>query len=105
MKTIELKRMEDADFILDWKIQMLALMRRPLSNEQGMDIEEVRKSIRVIEALEKANGWVKLEDADYEHLKRKVVGARWAIAHPFVIQLVDDVNNAVTVIPDAPKDN
>ena len=65
----------------------------------------MRKSIRVIDALEavRPGEWVDLEDADYEHLKQKVHAMQWGTAHKFILQFVDDVDNAPIVKkPDAP---
>lgn len=99
MKTLELKILSDSDnFKLDYHSQLLACVRAPMG-ERGMDIEEMRKSIRVMDVLEKSESgkWIDLEDADYEHLKQKVGAMRWTMAHRFIVQFVDDVNNAPAV--------
>ncbi len=101
MKTIELKVLKEGEFTIDYRAQLLSCVRVPMASERGMDIEEMRKSIRVIEALEKPTldelknqNWVDFEDADYEHLKQKVSAMRWNLAHRFIVQFVDDVNAA-----------
>ena len=97
MKTIELKQLKKDDFKLGYREQLLACVRAPLAGERGMDVEEMRKSIRIIEALEKTKpgDWLDLEDADYEHLKQKVAAMRWNFAHQLIVQFVDDVNAAI----------
>ena len=96
MKTIELKvipapRVDGTNGQIDYKAQLALILRAPIDVRGGMDIEEVRKSNRVLDALEKADKVLKLEDADYEFLGTKVRSARFAIASKAIEQFVDDV--------------
>jgi hypothetical protein len=68
-----------------------AVIRRPLNPQAGADIAEMRQSIRVLDALEKANGTLELEDADYQHLKTKLTAMPWNVIDRRIVQLIDDV--------------
>jgi hypothetical protein len=75
--------------------QILAeVVRRPLNSQAGASIEEMRQSIRVLDELETSNGVLELEDADYEHLKSKILAMPWGVIDRRIVQLVDDVLSA-----------
>ncbi len=106
MKTLELKVLKAQNAseplqILSYHAQALVCVRSPLDPRGGMDIEEMRLSLRVIDALLKAKEgeWVNLEDADMKHLQSKVGAMRWNIASSLLVQFVDDVRNAPDVAP------
>lgn len=92
MKKIDLKlipiQIGDKTSNLSYKEQLRELMRQPPA---AIDIEEVRRSLRVLEALDKSDDSLTLEDADYEHMKARVLSAKWQIVHPAIVQFVDDV--------------
>ncbi len=96
VKQIELKQVPTVSLdgkvgTLDYKESLILLARQPLSGERGMEIEEMRKSIRLLDALEAAEGSVSLEDADYEYLKQKVHAGRFARANRETFQFLRDV--------------
>jgi hypothetical protein len=71
------------------------VIRRPLDPQKGADIEEMRRGIRVMDAVEKSNGQVlELEDADWEHLKTKTLAMPWGFVDRRILQFVDDVQYA-----------
>jgi hypothetical protein len=70
------------------------VIRRPLNPQQGATIEEIRQSVRVLDALDAANGTLELEDADYEHLKQKTLAMPWNVIDRRLVQLVDEVLSA-----------
>ena len=93
MKTIALQVIP-GDFPLDYRQVLMDVLRRPSDPQQGIGLDEMRKSIRVMDALDMANGEVTLEDADYDHLRAKLLAMRWNTADRRIVQLVDDVSSA-----------
>ena len=95
MKHIELKTIEGMHDEKPLKIAYLDQLKAVMSVPQdgrSADLSEVRRSIRVLDALESCDGKVlNLEDADFEFLKQRVFAARWPIISPLVIQFVEDV--------------
>jgi len=71
------------------------VIRQPLDPRAGVTIAEMRQSIRVLDALESANGTLELEDADYEHLKAKIMAMPWAVVDRRILTLVDDVTGVM----------
>ena len=90
MRRITLR--EDGD--LRYADVLREVIRRPLDPKQGADITELRQSIRVLDVLEAANGTLELEDADYDHLKRKLEAMTWNVVDKRVLRLVDEVTSA-----------
>jgi hypothetical protein len=80
--------------VLDWSEAIRQVLRRPLDPQKGADIEELRRSIRVLDALEVANGTLELEDADWDHLCQKVRAMQWAFVDRRIVHLIDDVLDA-----------
>jgi hypothetical protein len=66
----------------------------PLDRTTGATIDEMRKGIRVLDALEHANGTLELEDADWDFLKTKVERIPWARVDRRFVQFYDDVMGA-----------
>jgi hypothetical protein len=95
MKRIPLKTLPDArigDIV--YQDVLREVVRRPLDPQKGADIPEMRQSIRVLDALESANGMLELEDSDYEHLKEKLLKMPWNVVDRRLVQLIDDVVGA-----------
>lgn len=69
-------------------------LRRPMDQQKGADITEMRASLRVLDALDSANGSLDLEDADYDHLKAKVIAMPWNVIDRRILTFIDDVTGA-----------
>jgi hypothetical protein len=93
MKSIELKRL-GPEPIVDYAEVLSNVIKRPLNPQAGADIAEMKQSLRVLDALEKANGVLELEDADWEHLKLKLRAQPWNVIDQRIVDLVDEVDNA-----------
>ena len=100
MKRIPLKKIpvttpDGKEDILDYKTMLELIVRNPGDpTKHGMDITEIRGSLRVLDALEKAEeDWVDFEDADYNFLAGKVREARFGMVHLAIVQFVDDVTS------------
>lgn len=70
------------------------VIRTPLDKQRGADIEEIRRGIRILDAVDKADGVLELEDADWEHLKAKTLSMTWAVVDKRLLRIVDDVVDA-----------
>jgi hypothetical protein len=78
---------------ISYKAQLREIMRVP-SDPRGADLEEVRRSLRVLDALDTEDVVLKLEDADFEYMVKRVRGARWQVIDKFVMAFIEDVTNA-----------
>lgn len=67
------------------------VIRAPLNPQGGVGIDEMRQSIRVLDALDKADGTLQLEDADWNHLVAKTKAMQWAFADRRILTFIDDV--------------
>jgi len=95
VKRIVLRSLPGAEGALDWAEVIRQVVRRPLDPQRGADIPEMRSSIRVLDALDRAeDGLLELEDADYEHLKTKTQAMQWAFIDRRIMAFVDDILNA-----------
>lgn len=90
MKAIPMKTVGD----LSYRDVLREVTRRPLDPQRGADIAEMRQSIRLLDAIEAADGTLELEDADYDHLKTKLEHMQWNVIDKRIVQLTDDVMNA-----------
>ena len=93
MKSIPLKTLGPEPAI-SYRDVLIEVIRRPLSPRDGINIAEMRQSIRVLDKLESANGALELEDSDYDHLKTKLDAMPWSMADRRILELVDDVSSA-----------
>lgn len=92
MKTITFRNVQVGENTLNYKTQLIGIMQMPKDPQRGAGIEEVRSSVRVLEALEKAgDDQVVLEDADYAHVVEKINSARYLMLTKEVLQFIDDM--------------
>jgi hypothetical protein len=104
MKRIQLRIVPDDRFLpgtpefaanlLDWSEAIRQVIRRPLDQQRGADIDEIRRGIRVLDALEAADQVLELEDADWEHLKQKTEAMQWAFVDRRIVTFVEDIHAA-----------
>jgi hypothetical protein len=94
MKSIALKTVEvvidGTPKKLSYQAQLIEIMRTP-TGDKGADIEEIRRSIKVLDALEKTGDTLQLEDADFEFMANKIKYARWPVIDRYVLQFIEDV--------------
>jgi len=76
---------------LSYKGELQIIFRSPSDPSKGATVEEMRRSIRILDALEKSTDVLELEDADFDYLKSRVPNAKFAFVHPAIVQFVDDV--------------
>lgn len=88
-------RPDDATNVVDYRVVIREVIRRPLDPQRGADIEEMRRGIHILDALDEQEGPIlALEDADWEHLKLKVANMQWGVVDKRVLQFIDTVNAA-----------
>ena len=63
----------------------------------GMDIGEVRRSIKLIDKIQVANESMTLEDAEYEYLKQRYMGTKFTRVNKEVVTLADNIENAAFI--------
>ena len=90
MKTIPLRVLGEVNY----REVLREVTRRPLDPQKGADITEMRASIRVLDAIEAADGTLELEDSDYDHLKAKLNAMAWNVVDKRLVQMIDDVLGA-----------
>lgn len=81
---------------VDYRLIIEQAIRVPLDRQNGATIDEMRKGIRVLDALDRAIGDapLELEDADWEFLKTKVEKMPWAQVDRRFVQFHDDITGA-----------
>jgi hypothetical protein len=85
---------------VDYRSVIEQAIRIPLDRQAGATIDEMRKGIRVLDALDASHSDVlELEDADWEFLKTKVEKMPWAVVDRRFVQFHDDITGAT----DAPR--
>lgn len=92
LKTIDVE-LEGKPTRISYRAQLKEIMRNP-SDPKGADYEEVRRSLRVLDALDGEDVVLKLEDADFEYMKQRILKARWPVIDKFVMTFIEDVTNA-----------
>lgn len=85
---------------VDYRLLIETVVRTPIDRQSGATIDEMRKGIRILDALDRASTVLELEDADWEHLKTKVERMPWAMIDRRLVQFYDDVNEATDAIRD-----
>jgi hypothetical protein len=110
MKRIYLNRLPDPRFpvgspeyepnLIDYRSTIEQCIRSPLNRQTGASIDEMRRGIRILDALDAAQDDVlALEDADWEHLKQKVEAMPWIMVDRRIVTFYDDITQAT----DAPR--
>jgi hypothetical protein len=110
MKRIQLRVLPDPRFLPDspefgtnllvWAEAIRQVIRRPMDAQRGADIEEIRKGIHILDALDRASdGVLELEDGDWQHLREKTLSMQWAFVDRRIVQFVDDINLATDQVP------
>jgi hypothetical protein len=91
--SIELKYLKEAIQGKDLSyLQVIQdILRTPQNPQVGVQIDEMRKSVRVLNELEtlKDNDILILAAADYEYLKERVTGFKFTLADKALLEFVD----------------
>lgn len=93
MKKIELKKVDD----FDYRAMLKALLATPLPGSRGLSLEDVRRAVKLLEALERADDVLLLEEADWSYVKARVSGAAYTVADARIVQFADDILSAADI--------
>lgn len=101
--------LEDANAIiakeglyLDYRETIAAIVKSSPSKNGGVDIDAMRKHIRILDALDSSeDGIMNIEDADYRLLKDLVSKHKWGVADRNILTFVDDITSAEKAAQDA----
>lgn len=74
------------------------IVRTPQDRQKGVDIDEMRRGIRILDALDLAAGVLELEDADYQHLKEKTLAMQWGMVDRRLMRCINDILEATDEI-------
>jgi hypothetical protein len=104
VKTIELKIVERAaGEPWDYR-EVIKNVINGVDPREGLSVDEMRKRLRVVDALEACDGPVlELEDADYELLARKVREMKWIVVDRVIVDFCDDIANAADAKAKPPR--
>lgn len=96
MKYIPLRNIEasESNTAIDYADAIRTVIRQPLDQQRGVNIEEMRRGIRILDRLETGKDTLELEDADYDHLKAKVEAMSWGMVDRNILDFIDTVLNA-----------
>lgn len=84
MITRELKTLSN----INYRDTLVHILRQA---PQGMDLDDMRRRLRIIETIENSNGTLELPDDDHQYVLRLVRGWKWPVAHSEIIQFVSDL--------------
>lgn len=79
---------------LDYKVMLQTIMEAPADPQKGAGIAEIRKSIRVLDALDAAADVLMLEDADYEYLVKRVQDTKFTSSNRAFVDFVEHIERA-----------
>lgn len=98
MKSIQLKSLvdpHDPTNLIAYRELIEQVLRVPMNRQTGATIDEMRRSIRVLDRLDETDtGWLRLEDADWQILRDKVEAFPWGMVDRRLLQFYDDVVGA-----------
>lgn len=96
-KVLEIKNIKLGNNESNYK-ELITASLNFVPQEKGLKIDEQRKRLRILEALEKSDGvTLTLEDADAETLVALIDSMVWAIFSKDIVQFTDDIKAMKTV--------
>jgi hypothetical protein len=98
MKSVQLKKVPMTVFgelkEFSYKEMIQVILESPSDPTKGLSIDEVRKSIRILDVLEKSGDVLQVEDADFSHLLSKVRATKFSTANKVFVDFVEDFEKA-----------
>ena len=91
----------ETDF--DYKSSLIGALNEPPVDERtgqqrGFGPVEMRKRLKVLKQVEECkDNKLLLDESEYNELKKCVNEQKWKMAHPTIMQYIDDVENAEEV--------
>jgi hypothetical protein len=100
MKSIALKVVEysidDNKAKFDYRQQLISILRSPMQPGAGMDFEEVRKAVGMLQKIHDAKDKVELNDEEAKYVSERVKAVRWQLADQVVVDFVSAVTQPGT---------
>jgi len=79
----------------DLTLKSVDVIREVLAKApSGINIDTMRRRMRVLDTLEKSTDTLQIEDADWLVLKDAIAVYPFAIAHQDLVVIADDIENA-----------
>lgn len=96
MKYIPLRTVEasESGTAISYGDAIRTVIRQPLDQQRGVNIEEMRRGIHILDKLDASKDVLELEDADYEHLKQKIEAMAWGMVDRNILDFIDTVLGA-----------
>ncbi|MCK7611955.1 hypothetical protein [Roseibium sediminicola] len=82
---------------LDYAAIIRDLVKAP--QQGGIDLDAMRRHMRILDALDTANSLLALEDADHALLAKLVKGHKWAMADRNILTFCEDIAAAPCTDP------
>lgn len=106
MKKVPLKKVTRAgsnDAKLDYRDQIVLILRQPENPQAGINYEEMGKSLAIIKKLqdfeypEVGEGFIELEDAEHEIVARRLKKAPWLTVDESLYEMIGEIADAEKV--------
>lgn len=97
LKTVPFTTDNGTEARLDYRAELRGLLRGPKRGTDGMDLDEMRKAIALLDKLDGDADVVLVEDEQHAFLVSRIDAMRWAVAHRVVLDFIDAVKNAPKV--------
>jgi hypothetical protein len=95
MKSIQLKTAKEKVVVngneIEQEFKTIELIRQAtnFTPPGGFNAADMINRIRILDVLEKANGELNLEDADFENLKKYVKETRWGVISKTIVEFIN----------------
>lgn len=90
-KNVETSMIQDGENKVKYGELIIACLNTP--PEKGFDIQEMKRRMRILDAVEKGKEEITFEDADIETLKSCVSSMKWAVFHREVVAFCEAVES------------
>lgn len=80
---------------IEYSIDILKDLLGKAPDQNGLTIEQVRTSIKVLDVIDASiDGVIRLEDAEYNFVKHRISVTKWIVATKDLVEFIDAVMNA-----------
>ena len=83
--------------VKDYKEMLLLVLRQPKDPRQGVCYDEMRKSLALMETVEKATGTLLVEEEEWNELASRVKTFPFVMSHPELLEFMEAVLEAEKV--------
>ena len=87
MKTIQNKQINLAKDVQAYSDLIRICVATP--GQEGMDLDTMRRRLRILDAVEKSTDTISIEDSDMDILKACVAAMRWNVVHAEIVKFAD----------------